>query len=227
MRRSPGEPTWQCPAASGVRRPRRRGSTRPAAGLAALAAGLAACGAPAAPGAARCAGTFVIGAQAALDAIARCPRIDGSVAIRSAAPLRLGVLDGVREVSGDLVIGPTLAVDELALRGLRRVGGALRLVSNGVATGAFLPELEAAADVEIGGNLSLATVSAPRLAEVAGGFTVVDNPSLEVLLAPRLRARAVTVERNVTLTVVEVPGVAPPATPAAPSYTPADDLGAP
>lgn len=141
---------------------------------------LAGCGGadvePARPRAA-CEGHWDVQSQEDVDAVAGCGRV-GSIAIRTAAALDLAPLGAIDVVTGDLVVGPTFDLSTIHV-GVREVGGALRLVSNGMATGAFLPRLERAGAVEIAGNVSLASVSAPALREVAGDLVIADNPALE------------------------------------------------
>lgn len=180
----------------------------------ALLALLVGCGgasaAPARPAAA-CAGDVVVGSQEELASVAACGTVDGSVAIRTAARLDLSALAPLEEVRGDLTIGPTFDVPAIRADGLRRVGGALRIVSNGAATAAHLPRLERAGSVEIGGNVALGTISAPALAEVGGDLRVEDNPALEILVAGAL-ARVggeVRVERTAQLGLVDLGRVEP------------------
>jgi hypothetical protein len=149
----------------------------------ALWLGLAACGARStpAPASPSCRGDHQVSSQEDLDAVAACGAIDGSVTIRTAAALDLSGLVALREVSGDVVVGPTFDLDVVHLEGLRKVGGALRVVSNGVATGAFLPALEEAGSVEVGGNVGLGGFAAPLLHRVGGDLIVEENPDLELL----------------------------------------------
>lgn len=175
----------------------------------ALAAALAAgCGHPARPRAPACpAGDVVVQSQADVARLAGCARLPGGLAIRSGAPLDLGPLAGLEEVRGDLVIGPTLAVGGIGgFSRLRAVGGALRVSSNGSATGAWFPALERAGAVEVVGNVSLAELVLPRLAAVDGDVVIRSNPSLQLVDAGALtRARRLAVEDDRALAVLRLP----------------------
>ena len=152
-------------------------------------------------------GPVVVSGQDHVAALAGCPRLDGDLRIRTAAALRLDDLASLETVTGSLVIGPTLALDTLdGLRGLREVGGALRVVANGDVTGAFFPALERAGAVEIDGNVALLQVMLPRLREVTGDVVVHGNAALE-LVDVTVLARiggALIIEDNVVLTDVAI-----------------------
>jgi len=108
------------------------------------------------------------------------------VTIRSAAELDTSGLAALATITGDLVIGPTVGIDTVSLGGLRTVGGNVRVVSNGLLQGVFLPRLEQAGRIEIEGNVALTTVSLPRLARVDGAVRVTDNAELALLDVPVL-----------------------------------------
>ena len=101
--------------------------------------------------------------------------------LRTAAPLALSQLGALTRIAGDLVIGPTAGVDEVALGGLASVGGAVRVIGNGVLRGLYLPRLEAAGRIDIDGNPVLAEISLPRLARVGGALRITGNASLELV----------------------------------------------
>jgi hypothetical protein len=122
----------------------------------------------------------VLSSQADVARLAQCTTLSG-VAVRSAARLDLSALRQLAVITGDLVIGPSVAVDELALGQLRSVTGAVHAVANGVLRGVFLPRLERAGRIEIDGNPALATVSLPRLSEIHGALRITDNASLELV----------------------------------------------
>jgi hypothetical protein len=157
--------------------PGRRGSVR--AAVASLA--LAACGAqPAAPAASCGADRVVLASQADVARLAPCATVR-SVAIRTGAALDLSGLRTLATITGDLVIGPTVAMADVSLRGLRRVGGTIRIVSNGLMQGVFLSSLERAGRIDIEGNVALTTISLPRLEAVDGAVHIIDNASLELV----------------------------------------------
>lgn len=109
-----------------------------------------------------------------------------AVTIRSGGKLDTSALRALATITGDLVIGPTVAVEDVTLGELRVIGGTLRVVGNGVLQGLFLPRLERAGQIEIEGNVAATTISLPRLAEVRGSLRVTDNASLELLDVPAL-----------------------------------------
>lgn len=161
-----------------------RGARARGGGLLAVAA-LSACGAgagaagPAMPG---CPADrpVVLAAQADVARLASCRSARG-VAVRSGAPLDLSALRALTAIAGDLVIGPTVAVDEVSLGALRAVGGAIHVVGNGLLRGLYLPGLETAGEIEIDGNASLATISLPRLEAVRGALRITDDAGLELV----------------------------------------------
>jgi len=156
-----------------------------------LACALAACGASPASAPAlaepRCPTeqTVVLASQADVARFASCTTAHG-VVIRSGGKLDTSPLRALATITGDLVIGPTVAVEEVTLGELRVIGGTLRVVGNGALQGLFLPRLERAGQIEIEGNVAATTISLPRLAEVRGALRVTDNASLELLDIPAL-----------------------------------------
>jgi hypothetical protein len=167
---------------------------------------LAACGAtPAAPVAPSCpAGAVVLASQADLARLARCTTLPG-VTIRSGAALDTSVLRALATITGDLVIGPTVGVEQITLGELRVVGGAIHVVGNGLMQGLFLPRLERAGRIEIDGNVAITTISLPRLAAVGGAMQITDNASLELLDMPTLVSvdQALVLTGDPQLTLVE------------------------
>jgi hypothetical protein len=103
------------------------------------------------------------------------------VAIRTGATITVAPLRELEAITGDLVIGPTVGVDEVQFDSLARVGGAIRVAGNGSLRGLFLPRLVEAGRIEVDGNVSLTTISAPSLARVLGAVVVTDNHALELL----------------------------------------------
>jgi hypothetical protein len=152
-----------------------------------------------------CRGDVVVTSADQLAALASCDRLDGSLALRGAARLELGALRRLAAVTGDLEIGPTFDLDVVSLDGVRFVGGAVRLVSNAAATGAFLPALERAASLEVAGNVAVLTITAPSLARVEGDLVIEDNPALEVLTLRALAevGGALQIRRNPALELVD------------------------
>jgi hypothetical protein len=179
--------------------------------IAALASGAVAvgCGPIAATRpAASCGGDrpVVIVRQADITALAGCTTLRG-VTIRSAAPLDVSALRQLATITGDLTIGPTVAVDEIQLGELRAVLGTIHIVANGLVTGVFLPRLERAGRIAVDGNASLTTVSLPRLAAVHGALQVTDNASLEALDLPALLTvdQDLVLDGDPVLTVLDAP----------------------
>jgi hypothetical protein len=144
---------------------------------------VAACGtAPASPVTPSCPTdrSVVVASQADIMRLARCPTARG-VTIRSGATLDTSVLRALATITGDLVIGPTVGVEEITLGELRAVGGAIRVVGNGLMQGLYLPKLERAGGIDIDGNVVVTTISLPRLAAVHGVLRITDNASLELV----------------------------------------------
>jgi hypothetical protein len=127
----------------------------------------------------------VLASPADIARLARCTTLAG-VTIRTGAALDVSALHALTSIAGDLVIGPTVAIDDVALDGLRVVDGAVRVVGNGLLQRVRLPGLARAGRLEINGNPVLSTVSLPRLAEVRGSVQVIDNANLELLDVPAL-----------------------------------------
>jgi hypothetical protein len=155
-------------------------------GAAAFAVVLSACGAnaakPEAPIAPTCPTDHVIvlASQAEVARLARCTTASG-VTIRSGAALDLSALRELAAITGDLVIGPTIAIDEISFGELRVVGGAIHVLGNGLLQGLYFPKLERAGRIEIDGNAVVTTISLPRLQVVHGTLRITDNASLELL----------------------------------------------
>lgn len=122
----------------------------------------------------------VVTSPEALAALAGCRRLPG-LTVRGAGPLSLAPLAELVQVDGDLVIGPTLALDAVGLPALVEVGGRLALVSSAAAAGLYAPRLTAVGALEVRDDLSLVTVSLPALATVAGPVTLTRLPALELV----------------------------------------------
>jgi len=157
-----------------------RASANAVATVAGLA--LAACGAtPAGPAAPSCpTHSVVLASQADIARLAHCTTTSG-VTIRSGASLDTSVLHALATITGDLEIGPTVGIEEIALGELRAVEGAIHVASNGLLQGLYLPHLERAGRIEIDGNVAITTISLPRLQAVRGALRITDNASLELL----------------------------------------------
>lgn len=128
-----------------------------------------------------------LGLQEEVTRYAACTQLAG-VVIRTGAELDLAPLANLEVITGDLTIGPSVAIDEIAFNGLLRVDGTIRVANNGALRGVFFPRLERAGRLEIDNNATLISISLPRLAAVDGAFVVTDNSGLEIAGAPRLRA---------------------------------------
>jgi hypothetical protein len=129
----------------------------------------------------------VLARQADVARFAACTTARG-VTIRSGGALDTTVLRALTTITGDLVIGPTVGVEEVTLGELRVVGGAVHVVGNGVMQGLFLPRLERAGRIEIEGNVAVSTISLPQLRAVHGALQIADDASLELVDVPRLTA---------------------------------------
>ena len=177
-----------------------RGSGRMAANAVALGMLAAACGAsspsPASPTAPRCpTDRVVLASQADVARIAGCTTLR-DVTIRTGAPLDTSVLRSLATITGDLIIGPTVGMQDVTLGELRAVDGTIHVISNGLMQGLFLPRLERAGRIEIDGNVAVTTISLPRLATVRGALRITDNASLELVDVPVL----VSIEQELRLT---------------------------
>ncbi len=183
-----------------TRRPVHLDRTRAAAGyLRALAVralvvcALVACGAAPssapAPAAPSCPidRTVVLASQADVARFAICTTAR-AVTIRSGGKLDTSALRALATITGDLTIGPTVAVEDVTLGELRVVEGAIHVVGNGLLQGLFLPRLERAGRIEIDGNVAVTTISLPQLATVRGAVRITDNASLELVDVPNLAA---------------------------------------
>lgn len=136
--------------------------------------------------------------------LAGCPTAAG-VTIRSGAPLDVSSLHALATITGDLVIGPTVAIEDITLRELRVVDGAIRVASNSLLQGLFLPRLERAGRIEIDRNVAMTTVSLPRL-RTAHALHVTGNANLELIDVSALVAidRELVIAGGPSLTLLEV-----------------------
>lgn len=123
---------------------------------------------------------IVLASQAQVGELTRCATVRG-LTIRTGGTLDTSALHALATIAGDLVIGPTVGVEEVTLGELRVVEGAIHVVGNGLMQGLFLPKLERAGGIEIDGNVAVTTISLPRLVSVHGALRITDNASLELL----------------------------------------------
>lgn len=165
-----------------------------------------ACAVPRAAGAPPCPTerTVTITSQDDVDRLAGCVRVSGLV-IRSGAPLGLAPLRALEVVTGDLVVGPTLALEELTLLELVEVRGAIRVTGNHAMRGLFLPRLERAGRIEVEASPALVTISLPRLGATTGSLVVSGNTSLEIMDLSALVSvgKDLVVTANPRLTLIE------------------------
>ncbi|MDX2091052.1 MAG: hypothetical protein SFX73_24545 [Kofleriaceae bacterium] len=124
--------------------------------------------------------TVAPGTQDEVERLAGCTSLSG-VTIRTGAPLDLAPLRSLETITGDLVIGPTVGLEELSLAELREVRGSIHVVSNNSLAGLFLPRLERAGRIAVEGNSALTTISMPRLDAVESSLIVSGNGGLELL----------------------------------------------
>jgi hypothetical protein len=124
--------------------------------------------------------TVVITSQDDIEKLAGCPTLSG-LTIRTGAPINLAPLRALTTITGDLIVGPTLGMEELSLLELHEVKGAIQVLSNGTLRGLFLPRLERAGRISIEGNGVLVTISLPRLDSVLGSLVITEDSSLELL----------------------------------------------
>jgi len=149
----------------------------------------------------------MITSQDDVAAIASCTAVR-AFAVKTGAPVQLASLH-LESIAGDLRIGPTVAMDELSLPALRSVGGAVHISANGSLHGVFLPKLEHAARIEVTGDVELATLSFPKLAET-GTLSISDCAELEVVDASSLVTVAgeLVIATAPKLAVVDAPRLA-------------------
>jgi len=143
---------------------------------------LTGCGAaPASPVVPGCPdGVMLIATRGDLVRLAGCGTLRG-LTVRSGATLDVSALRALTTITGDLVIGPTVAIEDVHLGELRAVGGAIRVVGNGLLRRLHLPRLERAGAVMIDGNPVVTAIALPRLRTVHGALRITDNAALEVI----------------------------------------------
>ena len=125
-------------------------------------------------------GVITLSGKEDVAAIAGCKTVGGLV-IRTGARLQLGPLRRLELVRGDLVVGPTVGLDEVALKELREVTGTIRVIGNGNVRAVFLPQLRHAGRIEIDSNVAITTLSMPLLEAVAGSLVITHDAELELI----------------------------------------------
>ncbi|HEU0029307.1 MAG TPA: hypothetical protein VFQ53_01655 [Kofleriaceae bacterium] len=137
--------------------------------------------------------------------IAGCAKL-GAVTIRTGAPLSLGALRRLQTIDGDLVIGPSVGLEDVALPEVVTITGTLRVIGNGNVHGVFLPKLARVAAIEVDSNPALANLSLPSLAVVPGPVAILNNPELELVELSALTAveGELAVIKNPKLVMLEV-----------------------
>lgn len=151
---------------------------------------------------------IVIAGQDDVDALAGCTTAH-AITIRTGVALDLVPLASLATIIGDLRVGPSVALDELRLPGLRSVGGAIDIASNGDLHGVFLASLERAGQLAIEGNVALTTISLPRLQAVSGSLAVSRSGDLELLELSALVSvdGELAITDNARLTLLELAGL--------------------
>ena len=184
-------------------------SMRRSPGNVALAVVVAGCGSTPAPATPRACptGAVTLAGQDDVAALAGCARV-ASLSIRTGEALDLSPLGGLERVDGDVSVGPSVGLSELALRGLREVGSTVKIAGNANLMGVFLPVLGQAGGFDIGGNAALTTVSLPRL-ETTRALALADNPALELVDLSGLLAveQALLITDNGRLVLVDAPSL--------------------
>jgi hypothetical protein len=153
-----------------------------------------------------CEGELAIAAREDVARLSGCTRA-GTLRLRPAGPLEVGGLARLEVLEGDLVVGPTVGFERLALPRLREVRGTLRVSGNGDLHSVALPALARARRIEIEGNLALRSLALPALA-TTDAVVIADNAELAMLELSGLGAVAeLAIANNPNLTVVEAPSV--------------------
>lgn len=129
--------------------------------------------------------TVDIGLQEDVKKLVGCEQLPGIV-IRTGATIDVSPLTNLEDIAGDLSIGPTVGLDEVAFNGLLRVGGTIRVANNGSLHGLYFPRLERVGRIEVENNVALNSISMPRLTTVDGAVVIADNSGLEMISAPLL-----------------------------------------
>lgn len=127
----------------------------------------------------------LIGSQEDVLRIAGCREVTGLV-VRTGASIDLAPLRELEQIDGDLVVGPTVGVEEVALNRVTTISGAVRVQGNPSLRGLFLPRLEHAGRIDVEDNGALTTIALPRISSIGGAMILSDNRSLELVAAGEL-----------------------------------------
>ncbi|CAN5515099.1 hypothetical protein BH11MYX1_BH11MYX1_54320 [soil metagenome] len=127
----------------------------------------------------------MLGGQDDVLRIAGCRVVTGLV-VRTGAAIDLAPLRELEQIDGDLVVGPTVGIEEVALNRVITITGAVRVQHNPSLRGLFLPRLEHAGRIYVEDNVSLTTIALPRIASIGGAMIISDNHSLELVAAGEL-----------------------------------------
>ena len=122
---------------------------------------------------------IVLAGQEDVFAAAGCLTIQ-SLTIRTGAPLDLAALGKLHVILGDLRVGPTVGIDNLALPELHSAG-AITIAGNHDLHGVAFPKLVSARSVTVEGNPAMTTLAMPALGKVGESLTVRANGDLEIL----------------------------------------------
>ncbi|MBA3502129.1 MAG: hypothetical protein M4D80_34240 [Myxococcota bacterium] len=122
---------------------------------------------------------IVLAGQEDVFAAAGCLTIQ-SLTIRTGVPLDLSALGKLQIIRGDLRVGPTVGVDNLALPELQSAG-AITIASNHDLHGATFAKLVSARSVTVEGNPAMTTLVMPALGKVGETLTVRANGDLEIV----------------------------------------------
>ncbi len=146
-----------------------------------------------------------LGLQEEVKKLAGCTTVAGIV-IRTGATIDVSPLKELEEITGDLTIGPTIGLDEVAFNGLLRVGGTIRVANNSSLRGLFFPRVERIGRIEVENNAVLSSISMPRLTAVDGAMVIADNGRLELVSAPLLATvgKELVISGHTKLSLVEM-----------------------
>jgi hypothetical protein len=103
-----------------------------------------------------------------------------SLSIQTGAALELAPLGRLERVDGDVVVGPSVGLAELALPRLAEVRGALRVVANGDLHAVILKRLARAGRIEIDTDNALTSIVLPSLT-TTNTLSITSNPELELV----------------------------------------------
>lgn len=150
-----------------------------------------------------------LGLQEEVDKLAGCTTLPGIV-IRTGAPIDVAPLKDLEEVTGDISIGPTIGLDEVAFNGVLRVGGTIRVSNNSSLRGLFFPRVERVGRIEIENNAVLMSISLPRLVTVDSSMVIADNGALELVTASSLVTvgKELVIAGHAQLSMVEMAALA-------------------